>query len=47
MSPQLARLLDGGGFDWDNRWHRETFLREWVRGAFSPLKVEPRVPAGR
>lgn len=47
MSPRLAELLDSGEFDWHDARHRETFLREFVRGAFSPVKTPPRVPAGR
>ncbi len=47
MSLRLAELLETGGFDWRDLRHRETYLREWVRGAFSPVKAEPRVPAGR
>ena len=47
MSPRLAALLETGEFDWHDPRHRETYLREFVRGAFSPVKAEPRVPAGR
>lgn len=47
MNPGLARLLDAGELDWHDPRHREAYLREWVRGAFSPVKTEPRVAAGR
>lgn len=47
MSPHLAQLLEDGGFDWHDPRHRETLLREFVRGAFSPVKTEPRVAVGR
>ena len=42
-SPELARLLESGEFDWDNPRHREAFLKAFARGEFSPVK--PAVPA--
>jgi hypothetical protein len=47
VSPALERLLESGEFDWHDRRHRETYLREFVRGAFSPVKCDPRVAVGR
>ncbi len=35
MHQKLQQLLDSGEFDWDNIFHREAFLRAWVKGEIS------------
>ena len=31
VNTKLIHLLETGQFDWDNRYHREAYLKAWLK----------------